>query len=320
MRERDKQMLDEDLIVAEYLRELTLAKRRTANAKSGLRIFFEYMARTGLDYRRLRARDAQAFQEHLTTQADEDDGAVHYRKASVAQIVGRLTAFYEYLRRRKLAPSNPFKAIVRVRTERALPRNILDEAKLAGLLRHLRNWNAGRDVRERRRLYRAHVISELMYSTGARIDEIAKLRPEDIDFDRGLVRVEDSKRCAIRAAILNSYAEKVLRLYVERLRECCMDRDSNRELLFGSRSNIKLAFNRVLNRESRSLGLGEFTSHNFRHCVGYHLLRGGCDIRYIQDILGHKELYSTQVYTKVDREDLRNVIDAYHPRRRGSIK
>jgi site-specific recombinase XerD len=59
---------------------------------------------------------------------------------------------------------------------------------------------------------------------------------------------------------------------------------------------------------------GEYTTHFFRHSVGYHLLKAGCDIRYIQEILGHERLRSTEVYTKVDKEDLLGVIDKYHPR------
>ena len=72
--------------------------------------------------------------------------------------------------------------------------------------------------------------------------------------------------------------------------------------------------NTFLNKESERLGFGKFSSHNFRHAVGYHLLKNGCDIRHIQSILGHKKLSSTQIYTKVDKEDLRSVIDKYHPR------
>ena len=72
--------------------------------------------------------------------------------------------------------------------------------------------------------------------------------------------------------------------------------------------------NTILNKESKRLGFGHFSSHNFRHAVGYHLLRAGCDIRYIQSILGHKKLSSTQIYTRVDKEDLRRIIDKYHPR------
>ena len=72
--------------------------------------------------------------------------------------------------------------------------------------------------------------------------------------------------------------------------------------------------NTFLNKESERLGFGKFSSHNFRHAVGYHLLKNGCDIRHIQSILGHKKLSSTQIYTKVDKEDLRGVIDKYHPR------
>ena len=78
--------------------------------------------------------------------------------------------------------------------------------------------------------------------------------------------------------------------------------------------------NNFLNKESEKLGLGHFSSHNFRHALGYHLLRSGCDIRYIQGILGHKELNTTQIYTKVDKDDLKEVLEQYHPRQFKEIK
>jgi len=57
------------------------------------------------------------------------------------------------------------------------------------------------------------------------------------------------------------------------------------------------------------------TSHGFRHSLGTHLLRSGCDMRHIQVILGHEALSTTQIYTKVDKEDLKKSLDAFHPRR-----
>lgn len=310
-------------ILTEYLRELHLQNRPTQKVKSNLKIFLKYAENSGIDFLRLKIRDAQDFQMYLSTAVNEDGStcaersrSIHYSRGSVLAIIGSTTSFYDYLRKKKVIISNPFLEITRIKRTKPLPKNILNEENMDKFLRHLKEFRKGKDLIERRNLYKAHVVSELMYSTGARINEIMKLRSSDVDFIRGVVRITDSKTGVIRDAILNEYAGKVLLLYVTKMREYVLFGKNNADmsLLFGNRANLKTWLNGILNRESGKLKLGKFTSHYFRHAVGYHLLRGGCDIRYIQEILGHKEMHTTQVYTKVDKEDLKNVIDEFHPR------
>jgi integrase/recombinase XerD len=76
-----------------------------------------------------------------------------------------------------------------------------------------------------------------------------------------------------------------------------------------------MLINKVLRNVAGELGLGPFTNRGFRHAFGYHFLRAGCDLRYIQKLLGHDCMRSTEVYTKVDKENLKEILDTYHPRR-----
>jgi len=101
---------------------------------------------------------------------------------------------------------------------------------------------------------------------------------------------------------------------VEEVRDYVLTGRSDWELLFGSSLDIRRLINEMMTEVCREKGLGRFTSHGFRHCMGSHLLKNGCDIRYIQEMLGHESIGTTQVYTRVVKEDLRGVIDAYHPR------
>ncbi|MCP4132431.1 MAG: tyrosine-type recombinase/integrase [bacterium] len=304
----------QDQVLNEYLRELKIQDKNTNKIKTSARVFFTFVNDTALDYLRLKVSEAQEFQTYLTTMTKED-GAIHYNISTVSAMLSLLTSFYEYLRKKRIVQTNPFLEIKKVTKNRILPRNVLNEKNMDKFLKHLRHrWKEG-DLNERKKIYKVHVISELMYSTGARINEIAKLKVEDVDLLRGVVRIEDSKTRQIREGILNSYAEKVLKVYIEEMREhVLLDKSSNMEYLFGSKRHIKQWVNEILQDESEKLGLGEFTSHNFRHAVGYHLLRNGCDMRHIQGILGHKRLSSTQIYTKVDRERLKGVLDEFHPR------
>ncbi len=143
-----------------------------------------------------------------------------------------------------------------------------------------------------------------------RVGELATLRPSDFDFDAKTVYIRSGKGGVDRTAYLNDYAVSVVRFYITQMRELvnhCHDTDT----LFGvaSARNLDEALNPYFK------ALGGFTSHSFRHAVGTHLLRRGCDLRFIQIILGHDDLKSTALYTRVSKEELRDQLDTFHPRK-----
>ena len=197
----------------EYLADIDRRGMRRKHVQYSLKIFFTYLNETGRDLLRLRLNHAQDFQVYLTTSTTYD-GSMRFTRASVLNIVGGVSGFYEFLRRRKYIHANPFKELDRVRRSDALPRNILNEENMDVFLKHLKNFMQGRTLTEKRKLYRAHVLGELMYSTGARINEVASLTPADCDFDRSVITLRDSKTGKTREAILNSFAEKVLSIYL----------------------------------------------------------------------------------------------------------
>lgn len=294
-------MTEEKQIYSEYIEVLKTQGKSITNVKYALNIFSEYLYANSINYCFLKIKDAESFQESLIMDKRKNgkaDGRARFTKASVLNIVGSVSGFYEYLKKQKLIYSNPFSEVERPVRNKALPRNILNEENMNKFLNHLKNFMSGKNTTETKKLYKAHVAAELMYSTGARVNEIANLKPEDIDFYRGVVVLHDSKTGQKREAILGSFAEKVLKIYIEEMREhILLDRgDVDRSLLFGARIHLKPMLNALLSKESGRLGLGKFTTHNFRHAVGFHLLRAGCDIRFIQEILGHRALHSTQIY------------------------
>jgi len=209
---------------------------------------------------------------------------------------------------------NPFKEIKKVRKEKTLPRNILDEEKLNELLSAIKNKiKNGKDLCEKRRFYRHHVMAELMYSTGARINEVLKLREEDFNLFTGTVKLLDNKTGKERTGFLNSYVIEILHIYLK-FRKNIVTGKSKSNHLFNGEESVKRFFNKDLQTLCKELGLGEFKSHNLRHSFACHLLRAGCDIRYIQAFLGHTRLATTQIYTKIEKNDLRSVLDRFHPR------
>jgi len=290
-------------------------RRKTANwMLRNVKRYFEYLADRGLKPEDARPADAESFQGYLV-ETGRLDGKP-YGEGSIACFIKAASAFYEFLKSMKKVIANPFKAIVRIKVKKKLPRNFLKEAEMNLLLQALGRFDEAKSVKEAVRRYKTHLVAELLYSTGLRIREAARLTPADIDFERGTVLVEEGKGGFRRDCFLNEYARDILKLYADELRSLTENGLSNCTLLFGSSEDaLGKMMNQELRRSCRDLKLKTITSHGFRHSLGVHLLRSGCDIRHIQEILGHRRLKNTEIYTRVDKEDLKSVLDACHPRR-----
>jgi site-specific recombinase XerD len=187
------------------------------------------------------------------------------------------------------------------------------------LLSALRHWDPRRAVKKNLRRYLTHLIAELQYAAGLRIAEVASLTEADVDPARALVYVRGGKHGSKRLAFLTEYAAEVLQLYLSQARPVLarvFSAGESEKLFFQDYAALTKAANRELARAAAEAGVRVITSHGFRHALGYHLLRAGCPLRYIQAILGHQHLADTEVYTKVDAADVKRVFDACHPRMR----
>jgi integrase/recombinase XerC len=301
---------DEDLLNS-YLAVIRRDRRMGTyySVKSSLNKFLRYLERNGLGLDEVRAKDAAEYQRELVEAG--------YSSSMVSNCIARSKAFYEYLKTEQATGVNPFYDLERVRNTEKLPRHIPKERELFALLARLALFfQAAGTVRILKR-YRAHVAAELLYSTGMRIGEAARLTLADIDLNKGTIEVRGTKSGYNRLCFLNEYAREVLRLYLERVRPALEDKfaSGNSSLLFGMKeSALTECVNQGLAAVCREMGFPKLTCHTFRHAFGAHLLRSGCDIRFIQTFLGHEWLSTTQIYTKVEKEDLKRVLDACHPR------
>jgi site-specific recombinase XerD len=98
------------------------------------------------------------------------------------------------------------------------------------------------------------------------------------------------------------------------VRTLVLKQGSHFDLLFGATAiGLEGAYNERLNAVAQKVGKGRWHSHMFRHEFGYTMLRAGCSIKYIQQFLNHKKIRTTEIYTKVDVQDVRKVLDTYHP-------
>jgi site-specific recombinase XerD len=159
---------------------------------------------------------------------------------------------------------------------------------------------------------RDDAVLELLYGSGLRIAELCGLRPDDLDLDRGLVRVwgKGSKQ---RQVPMSAPSVRALQAWMQSGRTALAGTETPDDAVFLNRRGRRLTprdARRILDHRSAS----PTHPHALRHTYATHLLDGGADLRAVQELLGHADLSTTQLYTHVSKERLRSVLDATHPR------
>jgi site-specific recombinase XerD len=302
--------MDKNKIIEEYKAYLVASNKKLHGFKYSIKILNSYLEYSNYNFLSLSYKEAQEFQSYLQSQRDK------YTPATVECIITPLSSMFNYLESRDLVHANPFVLIDRIKIPYRIPKNIPSEKTMDKLLKHLSNFTGGKNLCEYKRDYKLHILCELLYSTGIRINEAATIKLEDINFPNSSLLVKDSKTKTERRVFLNDYIKSILTIFIEEFRNKVLwfHNGGDRELLFGCNKNLSIWINSLLEEKCKEIDQDKITSHIFRHAFGYHLLKAGCDIRKIQSFLGHKRLATTEIYTQVDTEALRNVLDQYHPR------
>jgi integrase/recombinase XerD len=198
-----------------------------------------------------------------------------------------------------------------VRRHRSLPRAVLSEAEARRLV-HAPLPVTALGVRDR-------AILETLYGTGIRAGECAGLAVMDLDIAAGELLVRDGKGRKDRRVPLVGRARKAVSLYLDVARQELLQ-DPRETTLFLSRQGRRLGtagLRRIVKTAARAARISRtVTTHGLRHTCATQLVRGGADIRYVQEILGHRSVQTTAIYTRVAIEDLRRVIARCHPRGR----
>ncbi len=166
---------------------------------------------------------------------------------------------------------------------------------------------------------RARALAELLYSTGARISEALALDIDDLAFDERLVRVR-GKGNKERLVPIGSLARTAIDVYLTRSRPSLVSRGSGTPALFVNERGSRLSRQSAgadIDELAKRAGLSkQISPHVLRHSFATHLLSGGADIRVVQELLGHASVSTTQIYTKVSVDQLRDVYLSAHPRAR----
>ncbi len=162
---------------------------------------------------------------------------------------------------------------------------------------------------------RDKAMLELLYATGLRVSELLQIDLGDINFSLGFLRTK-GKGSKERIVPIGHYALEAVTAYIEKSRSKLLH--DKTEALFLNQKGTRLSrqgFWKLLKQYTRQIGLSEeITPHSFRHSVATHLLENGADLRVVQELLGHADIATTQIYTHLTKGKLKSVYDSFHPR------
>lgn len=230
-----------------------------------------------------------------------------YSRRTIARRLACLRSFYRFCCREGLAATNPAKALRTPRVGRHLP-HFLSTDQLGKLL-EAPPANTPAGLRDRAML-------ETMYSAGLRVAELVSLNVEHWDRDSGVLRVIGKGRKE-RVAPVGSYATKALSRWVEVRTPDESARAAQKSAMFLNRFGRRMttrSVGRILEKYLKLTGLDtKATPHTLRHSFATHLLDGGADLRSVQELLGHRSLTTTQIYTHVSTKRLRDTYEKAHP-------
>jgi integrase/recombinase XerD len=227
--------------------------------------------------------------------------------ASIRRQISALRTYYRFLAGEGHVVADPTERLETPRGWRTLP-EVLTLREVEALL--------GAPHPDEALAWRDRALLELGYGTGARVSELVHLGIQDVAFDEGLVRLF-GKGGKERLVPVGRRALGAVALYLREIRPRLEHGYGAGKLLLNARGKplSRVGAWGIIKRSAARAGLTKrVTPHTLRHTFATHLLEGGADLRAVQEMLGHADLATTQIYTHVDREYLRSVHQTYHPR------
>jgi len=296
--------LDLSKLIDQFLNYLLVEKglsRATLESYSAdLLRYADFMQQTGQDT--VSAEDTALILKHLINLRNEGLGA-----RSRARHLVSLRGFYRFLAHEKVLPLDPSKLVDLPKTTLKLP-DVLSQAEVQRLL------NAPDGLKPSG--LRDAAMLEVLYAAGLRVSELISLKVQDVQLEAGFVRVM-GKGSKERIVPIGQYAREKVLFYLEHAR-ARMVKERSSPYLFVARAGRPLTrqgFWKLLHRYARAAGLyKKVTPHSLRHSFASHLLEGGADLRAVQVMLGHADISTTQIYTHVAGDRLKELHRRFHPR------
>ena len=228
------------------------------------------------------------------------------QNSTVSRKISTLKSFYKYLKNENIINYNPASNIKYPKKEKNLPK-FIQYNDLEKILEISKNGAFGE---------RNNLILELMYSTGVRVSELVNIKINDIDFSRKQIRIM-GKGSYERYVFYGDYTSDILSKYLKNTRSKLLS-DKNNDYLILNKDGNKITSRgvaKIIDTIIKMTAINiNVSPHALRHTFATHLLDNGCDLRSVQELLGHKNINSTEVYTHVTSERLKSVYFSSHPR------
>jgi len=279
--------------------EKSYSKYTVLNYGKDLKVFINFLNEVKINsISKIEYNDIRKFLEFLYN--------MNYSKKSIARHISSLRSFFKYMAREGVITNNPMTLISNPKLDKKLPK-VLYYDELEKILEVPdRNTKLG---------LRDATILEMFYSTGIRVSELVNIKINDIDFYEKQIKIL-GKGNKERYVIYGKVLDKLLNEYINNSRNILMKK-SNDYLFLNNLGNkitdrgIRLIIDNILKKGMINYHI---SPHTLRHTFATHLLDNGADLKSVQELLGHESLSSTQIYTHVSNERLREVYLKTHPR------
>jgi integrase/recombinase XerD len=227
--------------------------------------------------------------------------------SSQARIVSGLNSFYRYCIQEEISKKDPTALLEAPKLAKHLPDTLsVDEIEK---IIHSIDVSAPEGTRNK-------AIIETLYSCGLRVSELVNLKLSCLYFEAGYLRII-GKGNKERLVPVGSSAIKNMRLYLENIRNHIKIAPGNEDIVFLNRRGKKLSrvmiFMIIKELAKKASVTKNISPHTFRHSFATHLVEGGADLRAVQEMLGHESITTTEIYTHLDREYLRDTLQQFHP-------
>jgi integrase/recombinase XerD len=280
--------------------ERNLAKNSLESYARDLRSYVDYLDKQNKT-KLIQENDIQDFLNSKRSDQSE---------SSITRLIASIRGFHKFMIQEEISENNPAQYLSVGSKALRLPKTISSDE-----MNKIIDSIGGQD----QNVTRDKLIFEFLYGTGARISELVNTDLDDIDIETNIVKIRFGKGSKQRIVPLGKSLKTAINNYLTRTRNSLVNtKKPNNALILNSKGGrlTRQSIWEVVNRVSVQNKIEDLTPHSLRHAFATHLLEGGADVRVVQELLGHSSVNTTQIYTHITVERLREVFSETHPRAR----
>lgn len=292
----------DNMNLEDYINYLTIEKKLSVNTIASyshdLSALLDYLNKKSINTNSIKKEHITSFLSHL-----RDD---NISARTTARVITSLKGYFKYLMKENEIKNNPMENIDSPKIKKALPK-VLTLEEVEKLL----NFKLETEFD-----YRNKAMLELLYATGLRVSELINLQLHDINIKNKVLRVI-GKGDKERILPLGDYALSALNEYVNNYRSILQIKYIDEALFLNNHGKqiTRQGFFKILKQIANEVGIKkEFSPHTLRHSFATHMINGGADLKTVQTLLGHSDISTTQIYTHITNETIKNNYEKFHPR------